>query len=554
MHQPDYRNSLDGRFELPWTYLHAIKDYTDMAWHLEQHPDMACVVNFVPSLVEQLEDYCNQFKTGAVRDPLLALLARPTMEDLTDEERQLILSACYRSNFSKMIEPFPAYHRLYKTLTALTDQEPDLQHYLSHRYLADLLVWYHLAWMGESVRRANELVQRLMKQGSLFTDADRKALFVLIGELIRKIIPRYRALQNDARIELSTTPFYHPILPLLLDFGSAREAMPEMALPAAREYPGGMLRAQEQVRHGLARHLHYFGQKACGVWPAEGGVSGQALEVLASQGCHWSATGESVLVNSLSKDRSEPLPERTTYLYHPYRYRTPQGDMTCFFRDDHLSDKIGFEYATWDSYDAVSDFINALERIYTATDEASDPVVSIILDGENAWEYYPYNGYYFLSGLYQALQSHPFIVTTTFSDCVGDGKVAIPELEHLVSGSWVYGTFSTWIGNPDKNAAWDLLVDAKVHYDRVVASGQLTPDEYQQATRQLSICEGSDWFWWFGDYNAAESVQSFDRLYRLNLRNLYALLHVQAPETLLRPVSRGSDHTDAGGAMRRASE
>ncbi len=554
MHQPDYRNSLDGRFELPWTYLHAIKDYTDMAWHLEQHPDMACVVNFVPSLVEQLEDYCNQFKTGAVRDPLLALLARPTMEDLTDEERQLILSACYRSNFSKMIEPFPAYHRLYKTLTALTDQEPDLQHYLSHRYLADLLVWYHLAWMGESVRRANELVQRLMKQGSLFTDADRKALFVLIGELIRKIIPRYRALQNDARIELSTTPFYHPILPLLLDFGSAREAMPEMALPAAREYPGGMLRAQEQVRHGLARHLHYFGQKACGVWPAEGGVSGQALEVLASQGCHWSATGESVLVNSLSKDRSEPLPERTTYLYHPYRYRTPQGDMTCFFRDDRLSDKIGFEYATWDSYDAVSDFINALEGIYTATDEASDPVVSIILDGENAWEYYPYNGYYFLSGLYQALQSHPFIVTTTFSDCVGDGKVAIPELEHLVSGSWVYGTFSTWIGNPDKNAAWDLLVDAKVHYDRVVASGQLTPDEYQQATRQLSICEGSDWFWWFGDYNAAESVQSFDRLYRLNLRNLYALLHVQAPETLLRPVSRGSDHTDAGGAMRRASE
>ena len=554
MHQPDYRNSLDGRFELPWTYLHAIKDYTDMAWHLEQHPDVACVVNFVPSLVEQLEDYGNQFKTGAVRDPLLALLARPTMEDLTDEERQLILSACYRSNFSKMIEPFPAYHRLYKTLTALTDQEPELQQYLSHRYLADLLVWYHLAWMGESVRRANELVQRLMKQGSLYTDADRKALFVLIGELIRQIIPRYRALQNDARIELSSTPFYHPILPLLLDFGSAREAMPEMALPASREYPGGLLRAHEQVRHGLARHLHYFGQKACGVWPAEGGVSGPALEVLASQGCQWSATGESVLVNSLSKFRNRPLPARTDYLYHPYRYRTPQGDMTCFFRDDRLSDKIGFEYATWDSYDAVSDFINALEGIYTATDDSSDPVVSIILDGENAWEYYPYNGYYFLSGLYQALQSHPFIVTTTFSDCVGDGKVTIPQLEHIVSGSWVYGTFSTWIGNPDKNAAWDLLVDAKVHYDRVVASGQLTPDEYQQATRQLSICEGSDWFWWFGDYNAAESVQSFDRLYRLNLRNLYALLHVQAPESLLQPVSRGSDHTDAGGAMRRASE
>jgi len=554
MHQPDYRNSLDGRFELPWTYLHAIKDYTDMAWHLEQHPDVACVINFVPSLVEQLEDYCNQFKTGAVRDPLLSLLSRDTLEDLTAEDRHLIFSACYRSNFSKMIEPFPAYHRLYQTFTALTEQDPALQQYLSHQYLADLLVWYHLAWMGESVRRDNELVQRLMKQGCLYADADRRALYELIGELIRQIIPRYRALQHDARIELSTTPFYHPILPLLLDFASAREAIPEIVLPSAREYPGGLQRAQEQVRHGLDRHMHYFGQRARGVWPAEGGVSGPALEVLASQGCQWTATGESVLFNSLSRERNDSLPDRSAYLYHPYHYRTAQGKLTCFFRDDHLSDKIGFEYATWDSHDAVSDFVNALEGIYAATDDASDPVVSIILDGENAWEYYPYNGYYFLSNLYQALQEHPFIVTTTFSECASDDKVVAQALDGIVAGSWVYGTFSTWIGNPDKNTAWDLLVEAKRHYDRVVASGQLTPDEHQQATRQLSICEGSDWFWWFGDYNMAESVQSFDRLYRLNLRNLYALLHLQVPEALMQPVSMGSNKTDAGGAMRRATE
>ena len=554
MHQPDYRNSLDGQFELPWTYLHAIKDYTDMAWHLEQHPDVACVVNFTPSLVEQLEDYCNQFKTGAVRDPLLSLLARPTMEGLSGEERHLILSACYRSNFSKMIEPFPAYHRLYHTFTELTEQDPALQQYLSNQYLADLLVWYHLAWMGESVRRANELVQRLMKQGSLFTDADRRALYELVGELIRHVIPRYRALQLDARIELSATPFYHPILPLLLDFASAREAMPEIDLPTARQYPGGLQRAQEQVRHGLARHMHYFGQRARGVWPAEGGVSGPTLEVLAGQDCQWTATGESVLVNSLSRDRADPLPDRSAYLYHPYRYRTAQGELTCFFRDDRLSDKIGFEYATWDSSDAVGDFINALEGIYAHADDATDPVVSIILDGENAWEYYPYNGYYFLSNLYQVLQDHPFIVTTTFSECASEARIVAPVLDSIVSGSWVYGTFSTWIGNPDKNAAWDLLVEAKQHYDRVVASGLLTPDEHQQATRQLSICEGSDWFWWFGDYNVAESVRSFDRLYRLNLSNLYALLHLQAPEVLLQPVSVGSHKTDAGGAMRRATE
>ncbi len=554
MHQPDYRNSLDGRFELPWTYLHAIKDYTDMAWHLEQHPDVACVVNFVPSLVEQLEDYCNQFKTGAVRDPLLALLARETLEGLTPEERRLVFTACYRSNFGKMIEPFPAYHRLYQTFAMLTEKDPDLEQYLSPQYLADLLVWYHLAWMGESVRRSHELVQRLMKQGCLYTEADRRALFELIGVLIRQIIPRYRALQDDARVELSTTPFYHPMLPLLLDFKSAREAMPEMALPAAPAYPGGLQRAEAQVSHGLARHLHYFGQRARGMWPAEGGVSGPALEILAGQGCAWTATGESVLVNSLSQNRVKALPERNAYLYRPYRHATPRGALTCFFRDDRLSDKIGFEYATWDSYDAVGDFISTLEGIFAATDDAVDPVVSVILDGENAWEYYPYNGYYFLSNLYQALQEHPFIVTTTFSECAADPRVAAPALEGLVAGSWVYGTFSTWIGNPDKNAAWDLLVEAKGHYDRVMDSGRLTPDERQQATRQLSICEGSDWFWWFGDYNAADSVQSFDRLYRLNLRNLYALLHLPVPERLLQPVSMGSSHADAGGAMRRANE
>ncbi len=554
MHQPDYRNSLNGQFELPWTYLHAIKDYTDMAWHLEQHPDVACVVNFVPSLVEQLEDYCNQFKTGSMRDPLLHLLAKKELGLITVDERQLILTACFRSNNSKMIEPFPAYHRLYLTYSSLTEQEASLEQYLSPQFLGDLLVWYHLAWMGESVRRTYNLVQRLMKQGNLYTYEDRKALSDLIGELIKQLIPRYRALQETARIELSTTPFYHPMLPLLLDFGTAREAMPEITLPSTQKYPGGYQRAQAQMADGLAHHLGCFGQRARGVWPSEGGVSAVTLDILASQGCEWTASGENVLVNSLSHGTGKPATERSAYLYQPYRYATGNGEILCFFRDDRLSDKIGFEYATWDSQDAVSDFINTLEGIYAAADSISDPVVTIILDGENAWEHYPYNGYYFHSKLYQALQDHPFIVTTTFSECVDNLKTTAPKLNTLVSGSWVYGTFSTWIGSPDKNAAWDLLVDAKKNYDQVIAEGQLTPDEQRQATRQLSICEGSDWFWWFGDYNAAKSVQSFDHLFRLNLSNLYHLLQLPAPNALLDPISAGSNLVDAGGTMRRASE
>ncbi|MDE2131148.1 MAG: glycoside hydrolase [Betaproteobacteria bacterium] len=556
MHQPDYRNALDGRFELPWTYLHATKDYTDMAWHLEHSPGMACVVNFAPSLVDQLEDYTQQFATGTVRDPLLALLHTESLEGLEETVRQEAMAACFRCNYSKMIEPFPSYLRLYQAYTRLKEDDPRFTVYLSSQFLCDLLVWYHLAWIGESVRRTDLLIQHLMAQGSGFTTQDRHALFRRIGELVAGILPRYRALQERGQVELSATPHHHPILPLMIDFASAREALPDVTLPSAAAYPGGRERAEAQVASGISRHAHVFGKPPLGLWPAEGSVSAAALDVMAAYGCTWIATGENVLANSLSRNRV-PLPERSEYLYQPYRYATSHGDMLCFFRDDALSDRIGFEYAKWHSRDAVNDFVQNLERLYQGTRADVDPVVSIILDGENAWEYYPYNGYYFLSALYEALADHPFIVPGTFSACAArhpQQHETPAALETLVAGSWVYGTFSTWIGNSDKNAAWDLLVEAKRRYDEAVAQGRLNEAEYVQATRQLSICEGSDWFWWFGDYNAADSVRAFDRLYRLNLANLYHLLKLPVPAAVHQPLSVGSQAADAGGAMRRGSE
>jgi alpha-amylase/alpha-mannosidase (GH57 family) len=551
MHQPDYRNSLTGEFELPWTYLHAIKDYTDMAWHLEQHPEVAAVVNFVPSLLDQLEDYERQYATGQIRDSLLALLAVEDLHHLTLDQRRHILDCCFRSNHTRMIEPFPAYKRML-SLFALLEERSELQaEYLSVQYLADLLVWYHLSWMGESVRRTDELIPRLMAQNCLYTYQDRKQLFDLIGRLIREIVPRYRKLQDEGRIEISTTPYYHPILPLMLDFGTAREAMPDAALPRVAGYPGGTARACEQTAAAIENHMRHFGRPPQGMWPAEGGVSSSALELLADHGVGWSASGESVLTHTLQRIHGETIPQRPVYLYRPYRYPTQKGAMTCFFRDDRLSDKIGFEYSRWHGSDAVSDFIHALEEIYRDAPQDAEPVVSVILDGENAWEYYPYNGYYFLAGLYDALKDHPFIQTTTFSDCA---QRAVEILPSLVSGSWVYGTFSTWIGSPEKNRAWDLLSEAKNNFDLVMASGRLSPEERRLATRQLAICEGSDWFWWFGDYNPAPSVKAFDRLYRLNLTNLYQLIRLPVPVELLAPISTGGGSPAAAGTMRRASE
>jgi len=559
MHQPDYRDTISGQYILPWTYLHAMKDYTDMAYHLEANPKAKATFNFVPVLLDQLEDYEEQFISGHIRDPLLAMLARENLEYLNKEERCLIVDSCFKSHHEKMLEPFAHYQRLLNIYNALQVQGSTASNYLSGQYMADLLVWYHLAWTGESVRRHNHFVQSLLEKGSQFTYEERTALFKLIGELIAGLIPRYKKLQSSGQIEISSTPHYHPILPLLLDFKSTRDAMPFAPLPACTSYPGGRLRAKAHVESAKKSHQKRFGELPVGMWPAEGAVSQAGLLLMAEQGVAWAATGEGVLANSLYKSsESGAIPSREEYLYRPYRISNGVNEIACFFRDDNLSDKIGFEYSKLHASEAVADFMTSLEAIYADNDSDEHRVVSVILDGENAWEYYPYNAYYFLSELYEALTEHPHIEMTTFSDIVERAnkhkKIEMPNLPQVAAGSWVYGSFSTWIGSADKNLGWDLLCDTKKQYDQVMQSGLLSEMEAAACERQLSICEGSDWFWWFGDYNSSVSVDSFDRLYRRNLSNLYRLLKLPIPQTLSQPISQGAGDPAVGGTMRRGQE
>ena len=559
MHQPDYRDYASGEFVLPWTYLHAVKDYTDMVFHLEQQSQARAVVNFVPVLLDQLEDYAQQFKTGDIRDPLLRLLARENMHDLSVDERDLLLDRCFRCNHTTMIAPYPSYQRLLKMFREIDEHEDRHFDYLSGQYLADLVMWYHLIWTGESVRRNTELVPRLMSQGSLFSYTDRRLLFELFGELIAGLIPRYRTLMEQGRIELSTTPHYHPIAPLLIDLKSAREAWPDVVLPEAPVYPGGVERMHFHIDSAIRSHTARFGRPPAGMWPAEGAVSHSALLQLAKHGVRWAATGTGVLENSLRQAHGE-LPDKSQYLYRPYRVQEGDQQIQCFFRDDHLSDLIGFEYTKWYGRDAVANFVHELESIYEHTSPTESPVVSVILDGENAWEYYPYNGYFFLSEVYEALAQHPHIRMTTFDDylqqCSAGGATCAVAgtLPRVAAGSWVYGTFSTWIGDRAKNHAWDLLCAAKQSYDHVMASGRLSEPERQAASKQLADCESSDWFWWFGDYNPASSVATFDALFRANLSNLYLHLRLPVPAVLTQPISHGAAHSaEAGGTMRRGS-
>ena len=550
MHQPQYRDAITGQYALPWTYLHAIKDYTDMAAHLEANSAARAVVNFSPVLLEQLEDIAARIgahlKSGApLPDPVLGLLG-PDPLPTEPGPRLALLNACLRAQRKQMIERFGPYLEL--ATIADTLATPERVGYASDHFIHDLAVWYHLAWLGETVRRADPLVAQLTERGRNFSAAQRRDLLALIGELVARVIPRFRALSERGQCELSVTPYGHPIIPLLLDFGVARDTVPGMTLPAHAAYPGGAARANWHIEEAIRVFTRAFGVRPAGTWPAEGAISSATLELLSAHGFRWAASGGAVLHNSLELADAQAARELSSY---NRAYRPTGAGIDCFFRDDNLSDLIGFTYATWHGDDAAHNLANELTQLARRYDGDANHAVLIALDGENAWEHYPFNGYYFLKALYALLASHPLIELTTLSACLTRGLKAAP-LPRVAAGSWVHGTLATWMGDPAKNRAWDLLCDAKEAFDRAVSSSALDAASTEAASHQLALCESSDWFWWFGDYNPAESVSQFDRLYRRQLVTLYRRLGLEAPAVLAQPISTGSGSPEHGGVMRRA--
>jgi len=550
MHQPDYRDLRNGEYHLPWTYLHTIKDYVDMVAHLENQPEARAVVNFAPILLEQIQDYAQQLDDHlhhgkALRDPLLAALADPVLP-LDLDTRVTLVKTCLRANRQRLIERFPAFVTLAK-MAEVGIESSDILVYYSEQFFVDMLVWYHLSWIGETVRKRDVRIKALMKQANHFTMRDRHILVEIIHELMSGVLGRYKVLAESGRIELSVTPYAHPILPLLIDLKSTKQAMPSAEMPLSPAYPGGLERSRWHMEKGLAVFNDTFGFMPSGCWPSEGSISAETIELIDEMGLKWLASGETVLRQSLKKSA---VAEADSYvdecIHKGYQYR--DNEVACFFRDDGLSDLIGFKYSDWHADDAVANLIHHLDNIAACCADKPDRLVSIILDGENAWEHYPENGYHFLSALYEKLIEHKGIQLTTYSDYLSAHKQRT-RVEEIVAGSWVYGTFSTWIGEKDKNRAWDMLVDAKKVYDQVMMEGRLDEQQRHNATIQLATCESSDWFWWVGEYNSSESVSAFDEQYRMHLSNLYQLLEVVPPEYLAQAFSFGSGSPAMGGAM-----
>ncbi len=565
MHQPWYQQGIDGDYQLPWVYLHAIKDYEDMVMHLETHPKMQVVVNFAPVLLEQLDDYAKQLKNWldngkVMKDPMLNLLAGAKPIPSSVSERYQLLCDCQKANAEKMIDPYPGFKRLLEPFKymfpggACNENDKGCLQYLNKQYYIDVLVWYHLAWLGHALKQTKISCQLIEKE-SMFNKADRRALIQLMYDCISSLIPRYRKLAESGQIELSMTPYGHPIIPLLNSLDNMSCSQPEAPVPVGAVYPGGVERSRWHIQQGIDCFQHYFGLRPQGIWLSEGAISEDAIALVEEFGFKWTASGEGVWRNSkqLSGHASEKLYSKRA-LFHPHVLTGYKPKL--FFRDDGLSDLIGFEYSKMNSVDAANDLVSHLVNIADFLDDgAHRHVVSIILDGENAWEHYPHNGYYFLNHLYQTLSDHPLVQATTFAELVDTASahsIKTHELEKLCPGSWVYGSFSTWIGEHDKNKAWDRLIEAKQAYDRVLKSEILTKKQTKKAARQLAICEGSDWFWWFGEKNTSSSVNDFDLLFRAQLQNLYKLLQLKVPAKIDEPLSIGGGHAENSGTMVRS--
>jgi alpha-amylase/alpha-mannosidase (GH57 family) len=534
MHQPYYRDPVRNEYLLPWTYLHAVKDYYDMAAIVEETPGAVAVFNLVPSLLEQIVDYA----AGTAGDPFL-IRGSMIPSDMAEADRLFLLDNFFSANRQRMIEPYPRYHEL---LCLAGDGgsggRGDRLRFFGNQDLLDLQVWFFLAWTGEMVRRRYPEVQELIRKGRGFTLDERDRLLAIHRQVLQAIIPLYRFLHETGKAELSITPYYHPILPLLCDIRSARPAMPKVTLPLEPfAHPDD---ARAQVRQGIDYFTSLFGFAPAGMWPAEGAVSDEALEVMAREGIRWAASDEGVLVRSLPAGLG---PGREA-LYQTYSWRAGKGEMGLLFRDHALSDLVGFTYSQWEPGRAVSDLLDRIRHIRMSAGGAR--VVPIILDGENAWEYYADNGCGFLSSLYETIASSTDLRLSTCSQVMGR-SISRP-LDHVHPGSWINASYGIWIGHPEENRAWDMLAAARATACResadfaAVMAGDISPaqapDNVRRACRSLYAAEGSDWFWWYGDDHFSSQSDRFDLLFRRHITSVYEHLFLTIPADLYQPIKQ----------------
>jgi len=527
MHQPFYQDLATGEHVLPWVRLHAIKDYWGMAALLREFPAVKATFNLVPSMLVQLEAFAQE----QARDRHLELGLKPA-DALTEEERAFCVDQFFHAHRPRMIDPYPRYAELLarreSSGAGLSARSHAAQ--FSTDDLRDLQVWHKLAWIDPLYFERDERVRALVGKGRRFTEDDKATLRAVELELLRKVVPEYREASARGQIEISTSPFYHPILPLLCDSDVYLRTHPGSRMPRERfRRPED---AAEQLSRAIALHDRLFGRRPDGLWPSEGSVSDAIVPLVAAAGFRWMATDEEILAKTIGHDFARDgngHVEQPETLYRPYRVGQEGRQVACGFRDHSMSDLIGFSYASWPAESAADDFVQRLADAgarYASRTSGGEATIFVILDGENAWEHFEGQGRPFLRALYSRLTSHPDLNTVTMGEACAAPKDTLPS---IFPGSWINADFYIWIGHPDDQRAWSQLADARRTLD--AASG--VPEErLARAWEEMLIAEGSDWFWWYGDDHSSDHDRIFDELFRRHVINIYRALDTPVPEEL----------------------
>lgn len=527
-HQPFYQDTVKREYIMPWVRLHATKDYYQMAAILEDYPAIRQTFNLTPSLISQLEDYLQ----GA--DDYYLRVMKPAAE-LTQEEKRFLLHHYFDIHWERVIARWPRYHQLLAKQGRCKDPvsvAAALERFVEQDYL-DLQVWFNLAWIDPELREKDLELAHLQKKGRNFTEKDKKMVLEKQWEIIRRVVPAHRKLAERGQIELMTTPYYHPIVPLLIDSRSALRASPGLPLPETFCYPED---AFEQTVKAINQYRRIFATWPRGAWPPEQAISPETAALFADLGFLWTVSDENILARSLHTEiyrDSFGHVLNADVLYRPYRLKVLGREINMVFRDHHLSDRIGFVYHHMNLEHAVDDLLHRFHKIRESIAHCPGPhLLTIALDGENAWEWYPGDKQDFLHRLYRRLSSEPLLRSVTVADFLEEHP-PFCELHHLHSGSWVDHSMARWIGSPGKNRLWQMLLAARRMLEEV--RGKVPPEQLLRAKENLLIAEGSDYTWWV-DSMPYYLTAPFEALFRKHLANAYNEAGLLPPPELDEPV------------------
>ena len=504
MHQPFYKDLWTGQYKLPWTRLHALKDYAGMVQILDEFPKVHQTFNLVPSMLVQIEEYA----AGTASDPFLDCAVLPA-EHLSESQRSFVMRYLFQANVGHMIYRYPRYRELYERHDRLSVGD-----------LRDLQVLSQLVWFDEDLLARDPELIELVRKGRDYSLEDQAVMARKEIESLGRVLPVYREFAARKQIEISATPFYHPILPLICDSDIASVSHPGVTLPRRFSYPGD---AREQLSRTRSYMREKLGVAPVGLWPSEGSVSDEALALAADCGFTWAASDNGVLARTLGRDAG------CEATYQAYAWQQQNREMRLLFRDHFLSDLIGFHYQHMGAAQAAEHLLHQVRQNCAGR----DALVPIILDGENAWEWYEANGRPFLRELYRRISESDDVEALTISEALARHDAR--PLGSIFPGSWINANFDVWIGAEEDNLAWELLLDARRAYDE---AGDVPETMRQLAYEELLIAEGSDWCWWYGPEHSSDNRPEFDELYRDHLSNVYRALGQEPPVALSRPILR----------------